>query len=239
MQLRKIEYVVIEPNPEGPTLKDFLGNQSTKLELEQIIKSMTFPKLFRAYGITPDQGILLNGPHGTGKTWFVECLQGELLSNGFMYARLDYSIGSHGTAYINENSVNMQKLFDFGRGVLDDAYDGVIYWFDEAETIVGDRGDRQSKEDRKLLNTLMTNMQNIHLRQTNEFIFFATNYKSLMDQAALRKGRIDRIINFELPDEEARRQLYLNRINQIRRNASYDVFPNVNCAMLARESGRG
>ena len=233
----EVEYFVIEPDSSGPTLCDFLGNEKNREELKQVIKSMAFSKLFRAYGIQPDLGVLLNGPPGTGKSWFIECLQGELLDIGKMYARLDYNIGNQGSPYINENSTNMQSLFDFGNCVLDDGYDGIIYWFDEAEIILGSRGEsRQSKEDRKTLETLMKNMQNIHLKKTNEFMFFATNYKSLMDKAALRSGRIDRTVEFELPDEEARRQLYLNRMKMIRQKVGYNVFPNVNGLSLARES---
>lgn len=210
-----------EANRDGPlfpTLKDVAGSQTLKTELEEIVNNIDNADVFRMLGVEPEKSYMFQGPPGTGKTFGLHSIVNELRSKTRRIFFVEYSIGKFGTAYINMGAKNMQTFFDKTRETAEENnVDALIYWFDEAEVILGKRGagTNVSKEDDKLLDTLMKNMQYINSSDYNHFIFFATNHPQVLDDAATRSGRVDKIINFDLPDEDALRDAYGSHLSKI------------------------
>src|SRR3989339_379537 len=91
----------------------------------------------------------------------------------------------------------------------------LIYLFDEAEVLMGQRGGENHDENDKRINTLMTNLQKIHDSDSQEYLFFITNEPKLMDKASIRSQRIDQVIEFTLPEVGPRRQLFQYSIQQL------------------------
>ena len=152
-----------------------------------------------------------------------------------------YEIGKYGTAYINRGSVILQSFFDQGREVLNDKKRGlnkILYVFDEAEVLMGKRGsDRgEHKEDDKLLDTLMLNLQQISDSDEEQYIFFMTNKIDLIDDASIRSGRVDKKVKFQNPDYPARYELFSNAIKKINEKAKYSVIRNFDLGELAKKS---
>ena len=223
---------------ERPRLSDIAGNKAFKEKLELIVESMLRPQLYQLFGLEPDKTFLLSGPPGSGKTYAVRAMRNELAARGKNVLWAPYSIGQHGTAYINMNSVILQNFFDQTRSLINKgSYDIRFMFFDEAEVIMGKRGnERESKEDKKLLNTLMTNLQDINSHADNTYIFFATNFKDAMDSASLRAGRIDNQIEFPMPDLEARTDAYAKEIAHYNGKAGYQVLRGLEPCTLAMMS---
>ena len=167
--------------------------------------------------VVPDTNnfFLSNGvlSHNSGKTFSMSAIRNELIKSGMNVMEAPYDIGQYGTAYINMGAVNLQKYFDMLGKYAKQGY-CVLSLFDEADSLLSKRGNRMSshKEDDKLLNCLMKNQQRIHDNTEPIYIIFATNFPEALDEASVRSGRIDKIIKFDLPDEQGLIQGYRTKI---------------------------
>lgn len=227
-KIKKSRFKIKEPDKEYKTLDDFKGNDNTKNKLEELISRISFPELYTSHGVSIERGILLEGEPGNGKTFSIECIQGELYRKGKIFGVMEYSIGNYGSKYINENSVTMNKFFETGQNTLKEnpKISGIIYFFDEANSLMTHRNNQhQHKEDNKVLETLMMNMQNIHNRESPEYMFFATNFKGALDKASIREGRIDLIIHYTNPKIDSRKILFEKEIKRINSKSGYQILP--------------
>jgi len=98
----------------------------------------------------------------------------------------------------------------------------VLVSVDEADSLfISRKGKVQShSEDRKVLDTLMKNIQTAHDTE-NVYVTLMTNLSEDMDDASLRAGRIDRRIKLQLPNKEERGLAYEHAINQANDRANY------------------
>lgn len=205
---------------------------------------MQNPMLYSCVGAKFPRSYLFTGAPGTGKTYSANIINNELgkIKKPKHVFMMPYNIGTYGTAYINQGSVIMQQYFDYGKELLMNPelnVDSVIYFFDEVDALMGKRGNSHgSKEDDKVLETLMKNLQAIDDRQMNEYFIAATNFPELLDEAATRSGRINHKIKFELPDYDCRKELFEGYINKINNAAGYKVLRNINVSSLAEMSNK-
>ena len=83
-----------------------------------------------------------------------------------------------------------------------------IMFFDEIDALVPRRNSgSDSKVNERIVNQMLTEMDG--LESLNDvLIIAATNRPDIVDPALLRQGRIDRIIYVDIPDEEARKQIF-------------------------------
>jgi len=221
-----------EKNP----LDLFYTSKEQRQKLENIVTQMSNSMAFRMFGVAPNQSYLLTGPPGTGKTYSVELIAKELASRKTEgVAVLRYDIGQQGSRYINQNAVNMQSFFDAGQKLIGQNKMGrtinhIFYFFDEADALVGSRGEYGNKEDDKVLETMMKNLQYIDDRGDNEYVFMTTNHPQLFDKAVLRSGRINEKLQFDLPNQEAREALFRGHISNHNMLLGYNLFyrPQVN-----------
>jgi hypothetical protein len=87
-------------------------------------------------------------------------------------------------------------------------------------------------EDRKTLETIMKNLQVMH-DTPNAYVVMMTNLPEICDDAALRAGRIDRRIKFDLPDLEERTAAYNHFISHLNNTAAYTVIRGSRAEELA------
>ena len=81
-----------------------------------------------------------------------------------------------------------------------------ILFFDELDAITTSRSSSGSNGlESRVLSTLLNEMDGIEGQGDNDlFVMAASNRADLLDKALIRPGRIDSIINMELPDFEDR-----------------------------------
>jgi ATP-dependent 26S proteasome regulatory subunit len=146
-------------------------------------------KINRGRGISA----LFSGPSGTGKTMAAEILANHLKLDLY---RIDLSAVV--SKYIGETEKNLRKVFDAAE------QSGSILFFDEADALFGKRSEVKDSHDR------YANIEVNYLLQRMEdyrgLAVLATNMKSLLDEAFLRRLRFH--VEFPLPDVEHRKKIW-------------------------------
>jgi len=151
---------------------------------------------------------MLYGPPGTGKTLcaravanrtdatFIRVIGSELVQKCcFPFDPMT----NH--RYVGEGARMVRELFEMAR-----TKKACIIFFDEIDAIGGARFDDGAGGDNEVQRTmleLITQLDGFDPRG-NIKVMFATNRPSTLDPALLRPGRIDRKVEFSLPDVEGR-----------------------------------
>jgi ATP-dependent metalloprotease FtsH len=205
-------------------LSDVKGIDNVREEIEEVIDMLKRPNAYTDAGAKLIKGFLLVGPPGTGKTLLARALAGE--SNvkfiNINAAEFDKSLVGQADAMIRE-------LFEKAR-----KNQPCIIFIDEIDSLLhGSR--RHSKQaqssERSVVNTFLSEMDGFMPRD-HIFVLGATNSESGLDQAALRPGRFDKIINVPMPDKKGREEIFKLYLDKIKLPFAEDV----NTAKLANMS---
>ena len=158
------------------------------------------PELFEKIGIDPPKGILLHGPPGTGKTLLAKAVAHETQA---AFIRL---IGSELVQkFIGDGARLVRELFEFARENAPS-----ILFIDELDAIGSRRLDLATSGDREVQRTLMqllSELDGFNIRGDVKVIA-ATNRIDILDQALLRPGRFDRLIEIPIPNSESRMEIF-------------------------------
>ncbi|MEC8609905.1 MAG: proteasome-activating nucleotidase [Candidatus Thermoplasmatota archaeon] len=163
---------------------------------EAIELPLTKPKLFVKVGIKPPKGVLLVGPPGCGKTLLAKAVAHHTNAT---FIRM---VGSElAQKYIGEGGRLVRELFSLAK----DKSPSIIF-LDEIDAIGAKRLDGSTSGDREVQRTLMQLLAELDGFDELEHvkIIAATNRPDILDDALLRPGRFDRIIEIPIPDEESR-----------------------------------
>jgi proteasome regulatory subunit len=208
---------------ERPTITyaDIGGLREQIEELKETVEyPLTRPEDFRAVGIDPPRGILLIGSPGTGKTLLAKAVA-ERTKATFIHI-----VGSELVQkYIGEGSRIVRELFEMAREKAP-----AIVFIDEIDSIGAKRLEIATSGDREVQRTLMQLLAELDgFDPIGEVkVIAATNRVDILDEALLRPGRFDRIIEIPMPTKEARESIF--KIHTKRMNLSegidYDSLAN-------------
>lgn len=166
--------------------------EAIELPLEQ-------PELFKKVGIEPPKGILLVGPPGCGKTMLAKAVASHTEAS---FIRM---VGSElAQKYIGEGGRMVRELFSLAK----DKSPSIIF-LDEIDAIGAKRLDSATSGDREVQRTLMQLLAELDGFDALEDvkIIAATNRPDILDDALLRPGRFDRVIEIPLPESDGRKQI--------------------------------
>merc|ERR1711939_1096494 len=156
--------------------------------------------LYKQIGIDPPRGVLLYGPPGTGKTMLVKAVANSTTAS---FIRV---VGSEFVQkYLGEGPRMVRDVFRLARENAP-----AIVFIDEIDAIGTKRFDSQTGADRevqRILLELLTQMDGFD-QDTNVKVIMATNRHDTLDPALLRPGRLDRKIEFPLPDRRQKRLVF-------------------------------
>ena len=164
-------------------------------ELETFIKHGT--TLMQDWGmrkkLKPGYRVLFHGPPGTGKT-LTASLLGKY-TNKEVY-KIDLSMIV--SKFIGETEKNLANLFAKAENK-----DWILF-FDEADALFGKRTNVKDAHDKYANQEVSYLLQRVETY--NGLVILATNFKSNMDEAFIR--RFQSIISFQLPNSTERLQLW-------------------------------
>uniref|UniRef100_A0A5S6QCQ9 26S proteasome regulatory subunit 7 n=1 Tax=Trichuris muris TaxID=70415 RepID=A0A5S6QCQ9_TRIMR len=180
---------------EKPDVKysDIGGYEKEIFLLREIIEApMLNPEKFVRLGIDPPKGALLYGPPGTGKTM---CARALANATDACFIRIIGSELVH--KYVGEGAQMIRQIFKLAR-----SKNACVLFFDEIDAIGGTRFNDDSGEENEVQRTmleLISQLDGFDPRGSFK-VLMATNRPDTLDPALLRPGRIDRKVNFGLPD---------------------------------------
>jgi len=195
-----VTMMTVEEKPDV-TYNDVGGAKEQLDRLREVIETpLLSPERFVALGIDPPKGVLLYGPPGTGKT-----LTARAVAN-----RTDACficvIGSELVQrYVGEGARMVRELFQLAR-----TKKACILFIDEVDAIGGSRGGDEAHGDNEVQRTMLeiVNQLDGFDARGNVKVLMATNRPDTLDPALLRPGRLDRKIEFNVPDLEGRTHIF-------------------------------
>jgi proteasome regulatory subunit len=191
---------------------DMIGGLDEQIEAlrEAIELPLERPEAFRKVGIDPPKGVLLVGPPGCGKTMIAKAVAAQTSAT---FIRL---VGSElAQKYIGEGGRMVRELFALAKEKSPS-----IIFLDEIDAIGAKRLDAATSGDREVQRTLMQLLAEMDGFDALDDvkIIAATNRPDILDDALLRPGRFDRIVEIPIPNEEGREAIL--RINVTRMSTS-------------------
>jgi len=145
--LGKSRMYTIWPGAEGVSFKDYRGQPELLDQAKQIVKLLRGVRAFEEAGGEPLNGLLLEGPPGTGKTWLAQAISTEA---GVPFFYLDAS--SMQSMFIGIAPLKVANLYRKARRAAKE-YGASVIFLDEIDA-VGSRsgmsmgGNRSSDPDR-------------------------------------------------------------------------------------------
>ncbi|KAI8998917.1 26S proteasome subunit P45 [Trametes punicea] len=228
----------VEEKPDV-TYSDIGGCKEQIEKLREVVETpLLAPERFVNLGIDPPKGVLLYGPPGTGKTL---CARAVANRTDATFIRV---IGSELVQkYVGEGARMVRELFEMARSKK-----ACIIFFDEVDAIGGARFDDGAGGDNEVQRTMLEliNQLDGFDPRGNIKVLMATNRPDTLDPALLRPGRLDRRVEFSLPDVEGRAHILRihARSMSVERNIRFDLIarlcPNTTGAELrsvATEAG--
>ncbi|KAG1754145.1 26S proteasome subunit P45 [Suillus lakei] len=228
----------VEEKPDV-TYSDVGGCKEQIEKLREVVETpLLSPERFVKLGIDPPKGVLLFGPPGTGKTL---CARAVANRTDATFIRV---IGSELVQkYVGEGARMVRELFEMARSKK-----ACIIFFDEVDAIGGARFDDGAGGDNEVQRTMLEliNQLDGFDPRGNIKVLMATNRPDTLDPALLRPGRLDRRVEFSLPDNEGRAHILKihARSMSVERDIRFDLIarlcPNTTGAELrsvATEAG--
>jgi len=184
--------------------EDFGGlTDEIKKVSEMIELPLRHPEIFEKLGIEAPKGVLLYGPHGTGKTLLAKAVANE--SNAHFISISGPEIMSK---FYGESEARLREIFKEAREKAPS-----IVFVDEIDSIAPKREEVTGEVERRVVSQMLSLMDGLEARG-KVIVISATNRPNAIDPALRRPGRFDREIEIKVPDKKGRSDiLYIHTRN--------------------------
>ena len=198
----------VEHSPDV-TYADIGGLEDQMQEVRETVEMpLEHPDMFEDVGIQPPSGVLLYGPPGTGKTMLAKAVANETDAT---FIKMAGSELVH--KFIGEGAKLVRDLFEVAR-----ENQPAVIFIDEIDAIASKRTDSKTSGDAEVQRTMMQLLSEMDgFDERGEVrIIAATNRFDMLDEAILRPGRFDRLIEVPKPDTAGREiifQIHTRKMN--------------------------
>eukprot|EP00958_Prasinococcus_capsulatus_P015893 scaffold1733_cov391-Prasinococcus_capsulatus_cf.AAC.5 len=194
---------------------DVGGLETQVQEIKEAVElPLTHPELYEEIGVAPPKGVILYGEPGTGKTLLAKAVAN---STSATFLRV---VGSELIQkYLGDGPKLVRELFR----VAEELAPSIVF-IDEIDAVGTKRYDSTSGgaccelrdiKDRYMFRHMIRSIDTVPPLQMDGFdsrgdvkVIMATNKIDSLDPALLRPGRIDRKIEFPLPDIKTKRRIF-------------------------------
>lgn len=192
-----VTMMTVEDKPDV-TYSDLGGCKEQIEKIREVVEMpLLHPERFVTLGIDPPRGVLLYGPPGTGKTLTARAVANR---TDACFLRV---IGSELVQrYVGEGARMVREIFTLAR-----TKKSCILFFDEIDAVGGARFGEGDSEVQRTMLEIVNQLDGFDARG-NVKVLMATNRPDTLDPALSRPGRLDRKIEFALPDLEGRVQIF-------------------------------
>jgi 26S proteasome regulatory subunit T5 len=166
---------------------------------EAIVLPLMYPERFKKLNITPPKGVLMYGPPGTGKTLMARACAAKTNASFLKLAGPQLV-----QMYIGDGARLVRDAFALARSKKP-----CIIFIDEIDAIGIKRSASDKTGDREVQRTMLELLNELDGFTVHDDIkiIAATNRVDILDPALLRSGRLDRKIEFPLPNVEGRKRI--------------------------------
>lgn len=193
------------------------GLESIKEELREAIEwPLKHSDLFAEADIVPPKGLLLYGPPGTGKTLIAKAVATNSDAN-FISIKGPELLSK----WVGESEKGIREVFRKARQASP-----CVVFFDELDSVAPRRsssGSGDSHVGDRLVSQLLTEMDGLQDLK-GVVVIGATNRPDIIDEALLRPGRFDRILEIPLPDNDSIKEIL--KIHMVRKPIDKSVDLN-------------
>src|SRR5690348_8443794 len=182
---------------------DIGGLAGVKEELAEAIEwPLKHADLFNQADVKPPKDLLLYGPPGTGKTMIAKAVATTSEAN-FISVKGPELLSK----WVGESEKGVREIFRKARQAAP-----CVVFFDELDSVAPRRaggeggGGGDSHVAERIVSQLLTEMDGLEDLK-GVVVIGATNRPDIVDEALLRPGRFDRILEVPVPDKEARKQI--------------------------------
>ncbi|GFZ49598.1 26S protease regulatory subunit 6B homolog [Saitozyma sp. JCM 24511] len=179
-----------------------VGGLDTQIQeiKESVELPLTHPELYEEMGIRPPKGVILYGAPGTGKTLLAKAVANQTSAT---FLRI---VGSELIQkYLGDGPKLVRELFR----VAEEHAPSIVF-IDEIDAVGTKRYDSTSGGEREIQRTMLELLNQLDGFDTrgDVKVIMATNRIETLDPALIRPGRIDRKIEFPLPDTKTKRHIF-------------------------------
>jgi len=205
---------------------------------EAVEDPLVKPELFAAVGVEPPAGVLLYGPPGTGKTMLAKAVANETDATFIKMAGSELV-----RKFIGEGARLVRDLFSLAA-----AREPAVIFIDEIDAVASKRTDSKTSGDAEVQRTMMQLLAEMDgFDERGEIrLIAATNRFDMLDEAILRPGRFDRLIEVPKPEAAGREEILKIHTAEMQLNPDIDLgrlaaefssFSGAELAALATEAG--
>ncbi|PWW73724.1 26S proteasome subunit P45 [Tuber magnatum] len=164
--------------------------------VEAVVMPMEEAERFKKIGIKPPKGALMYGPPGTGKTLLARACAAQSKATFLKIAGPQLV-----QMFIGDGAKLVRDAFALAKEKAP-----TIIFIDELDAVGTKRFDSEKSGDREVQRTMLELLNQLDGFSSDDRVkvLAATNRVDVLDPALLRSGRLDRKIEFPLPNEEAR-----------------------------------
>ncbi|WP_380680914.1 proteasome-activating nucleotidase Pan2 [Salinigranum sp. GCM10025319] len=221
------------------TYDDIGGIDDQVREVREAVEDpLENPEMFRDVGIDPPSGVLLYGPPGTGKTMLAKAVANQTDATFIKMAGSELV-----QKFIGEGARLVRDLFELAA-----EHEPAIVFIDEIDAIASKRTDSKTSGDAEVQRTMMQllNEMDGFDERGDIRIIAATNRFDMLDEAILRPGRFDRLIEVPYPNAEGRARILdihtrdmalADDVDTTAIAAGLDEYSGADIASLATEAG--